>query len=288
MNRTRALRIAVTLGLVAGVIFVSLGFIRPSVEIRTTHPVSRSPYVAFSVLTDPGQMPNWVGGFVSMEETLDREAEIGNTSVLRLESGADTLVLRQVVTAFDTGRHFQIEFEGHPVRGMVDVEMTPLPDGTEIMTTSRLEGTTWWMRSVLPFMTGEMRRTQQADYARLAAIIEAESPPLVGSWAGEDQWGNEQYFRFRPDGEVRWEAAAGEERFALDGVAWHLDRNTEPLQLDLTRFGAGPLEGMGLYGIIEFLSDDSLRVDLEAAPEGQSTVRPDSFTESSIVIRRVR
>lgn len=288
MNRSRTLRIILVLAFAIGAVFIALGFFRPAVEVRTTQAVTRSPLVTFSVLTDADRLGEWMDGFVSMDRTMEREARVGNESMLRLVSGADTIALRQEVTAFEPGRQFQLRFSSDDIEGTTDVELTPMPEGTEIMTTTRLEGGSWWIRSMLPLIAREIRRSQAADYARLAALIDAADPPLIGSWAGIDQWGNEQMFQFRPEGEVRWEAAAGDERFALDGVAWRLNRDTSPLQLDLTRFEDGPLQGMGLYGIVEFLSDDSLRVDLEAGPEGQVDVRPGSFTESTVVIRRIR
>ncbi|MDA0379560.1 MAG: SRPBCC family protein [Bacteroidetes bacterium] len=283
----RSLRIALVLTLAAGVFFVSLGFFRPTVEVRTAQLVTRSPHVTFFVLTDGDRLDEWMEGFVSMERMLDRESRVGNRSVLRLATGSDTLELKQEVLAFEPGRQFQVRFEGESLEGTVDVELTPVPSGTEIMTTTRMEGATWWWRSMLPFLTGGLRQTQTGDYARLAALINTADTPLTGSWAGVDQWGNEQLFHFRPDGEVRWEAAAGDERFALDGVAWTLDRSSQPMRLDLTRFETGPLLGMGLYGIVEFISDDSLRVDLEAGPEGKDDVRPAGFTESSVFLRRI-
>lgn len=288
MNRMRALRITVALGIALGAVFVALGFFRPSVEVRTTQLVSRSPLVAFSALTDGNRLGEWMDGFVSLERTMDREAQVGNQSTLRLVSGADTVQLRQEVVAYEPGRQFLVQFHSDDVQGTIDVELTPMLNGTELMTTTRLEGTSWWMRSLLPFATRQVRASQEQDYARLAELMDTMDTPLIGSWAGVDSWGNEQLFQFRPEGEVRWEAAAGDERFALDGVAWMLNRETLPMQLDLTRFDSGPLEGLGLYGIVEFISDDSLRMDLEAGPEGRAGVRPGDFTESTVIIRRIR
>lgn len=284
----RALRITVALGIALGAVFVALGFFRPSVEVRTTQLVSRSPLVAFSALTDGNRLGEWMDGFVSLERTMDREAQVGNQSTLRLVSGADTVQLRQEVVAYEPGRQFLVQFHSDDVQGTIDVELTPMLNGTELMTTTRLEGTSWWMRSLLPFATRQVRASQEQDYARLAELMDTMDTPLIGSWAGVDSWGNEQLFQFRPEGEVRWEAAAGDERFALDGVAWMLNRETLPMQLDLTRFDSGPLEGLGLYGIVEFISDDSLRMDLEAGPEGRAGVRPGDFTESTVIIRRIR
>ena len=117
----RALRITVALGIALGAVFVALGFFRPSVEVRTTQLVSRSPLVAFSALTDGNRLGEWMDGFVSLERTMDREAQVGNQSTLRLVSGADTVQLRQEVVAYEPGRQFLVQFQSDDVQGTIDV-----------------------------------------------------------------------------------------------------------------------------------------------------------------------
>lgn len=284
----RTLRIVGFLILILLVAFVTIGFVRPSTSVETTTVVHRSPFVAFDVLVDAERLPEWMGGFVSLESVVDREDPVGNTSVLRMISGSDTLAMRQEIVRFEPAQRFTLRFESDMADGEIDVRLTAIPQGTELLTVTRFEGNSWLWKSLFFLMRGEIGRTQQEDYDRLAELVDQAETPLVGSWSGHDSQGNEQVFHFRPDGEARWEAAAGGERFTLDGVAWSLDRTTDPMSIDLTRFTSGPLQGMGLYGIIEFISDDSMRVDLEAAPVGQSGVRPDSFTGSTAVVRRMR
>ena len=284
----RTLRVVGFLILILMVAFVTIGFVRPSISVETATVVHRSPFVAFDVLVDAERLPDWMDGFVSMEAVVDRDEQVGNTSILRMVSGTDTLSMRQEIVRFDPAQRFTLQFESDMVDGEIDVQLTAIPEGTELLTVTRFEGNSWLWRSLFFMMRGEMRRTQQEDYDRLAALVNEAETPLVGSWSGQDSQGNEQVFHFRPDGEVRWEAVAGGERFELDGVEWSLDRTTDPMSIDLTRFTSGPLQGMGLYGIIEFTSDDSMRVDLEAAPIGQTQVRPDTFTESTAVVRRMR
>ena len=284
----RSLRISGAILLVLLVGFVALGFIQPSVLIETTSRTSRSPSVAFHEMTDSARLSEWMTDFVSFEPIMNREDVEGNSSILRMMSGSDTLTMRQEIVQFDTAERFVVEFESSMANGAVDVQLTAVPSGTELLTRTRLEGSSWIWRSLFPLMTGGIKRTQQADYDRLAVLVDEAPVPLEGDWAGVDGLGNEQMFHFRTDGEMRWEAASGGERFALNGVEWELDREAVPMTLDLTRFDRGPLAGMALYGILEFQGDDSLRVDLEAGPIGQDRVRPTDFTESTATLHRVR
>lgn len=277
---------AVVLALI--VAFVAVGFVKPSVTVETASRTDRSAYVAFDALTNSELVGEWMEGFVSIESVLERDEAVGNQSVLSMVTGGDTLELRQEITTWEPGEQFGLTFESKMTAGHISVQLTPLDNGTELFVRSTFEGETWWWRSLFPFFSVGLRATQQADYDRLAALVDGIEPPLTGNWAGIDAVGNEQMFQFKPNGALEWRAASGGEWFELHGLQYEVDRSAEPIALDLSGFDSPPLEGQVLYGIITFASDDSLRLDLEADPPGNASVRPESFRESAIGLRRVR
>lgn len=269
-------------------IFVGIGFAFPSVSVETASKTTRSPYVAFSVLTNSGLIGEWMRDFVDIETTLDRNTPVGNTSVLTMTIGKDTLELRQEVTHWQPGEQFGVVYDSDLFNGSLLAQLIPVEGGTEVFVQSRFEGTTWYLRSALPLMVRGLTSTQQADYDRMAALTDSIDTPIEGQWAGEDVNGDAQLFRFDSNGRLDWEAAAGDERFQLTGLSWYLSRSVKPHHLDVSGFRDGFLAGKALYGIAEFASDDSLRIDFEAGEPGQIEVRPSTFSESSIVLRRVR
>lgn len=284
----RILRITTALVLSLLVAFVAIGFVKPSVTVETTSRTERSPYVAFDALTDADLVGEWMEGFVSIESVVERDEPVGNQSELTMVTGGDTLILRQEVTVLEPGDRFALTFESDMTSGDITVQLTALEDGTELFVQSRFTGATWWWRSLFPLFAGNLRATQQADYDRLAALMDSLDTPLVGEWAGVDAMGNEQLFHFKPSGALDWRAASGEEWFELNDLHYEVDHATRPIALDLSGFASPPLAGQVLYGIIDFATDDSLRLDLEAGPPGTPSVRPDAFTESAIWLRRTR
>lgn len=287
-SSSRAIRIVAAFLIALAVAFVAIGFVNSSVTVETASSTDRSPYVAFQVLTDSNRLNEWMDGFVSMDSVLDRDTPVGNVSMLRMVSGKDTLEMRQEVIEFEPGERFVISFESDITSGTIDVQLIPVTGGTELFVRSRFEGSSWFWRSLFPLMKSEIRRTQQSDYDRLASLVDASPIPIEGNWAGVDAQGNEQLFRFSTGGRLDWRAASEGEWFELDGLQYVIDRSPVPAHIDLFGFSGPPLEGMVLFGIVDFISDDSLRLDLEPAPPGNSSARPGSFTESTVELRRVR
>ena len=284
----RILRISAALTLAGFVAFVAIGFIRPSVTVETTSQTDRSAYVAFAAVTNPDLVGDWMEGFVSIESVLDRDMAEGNQSILTMVMGRDTLELRQEIVTWEPGERFGLTFDSDMTAGQISVQLTPVETGTELFVRSTFEGATWWWRSLFPLFSGGLKATQQEDYDRLAALIDTIETPLTGNWAGVDAMGNEQLFHFNPNGALDWRAASGEEWFELDGLKYEVDRSSDPIALDLFGFASPPLAGQVLYGIIVFASDDSLRLDMVPGPPGNTSLRPDGFTDSTIGLRRVR
>jgi len=284
----RTIRISSAFLIALVVAFVAIGFVNSNVTVETASKTNRSPYVAFQVLTDSNRLHEWMDGFVSLDSVVDRDTPVGNISVLRMVSGNDTLEMRQEVINFEPGERFAIEFESDMTSGSIDVQLIQVTGGTELFVRSRFEGSSWFWRSLFPLMKSEIRSTQQSDYDRLASLIDSSEISIEGDWAGVDAQGNEQLFRFLTGGRLDWRASSGGDWFELDGLQYDIDRTHEPAHIDLSGFSGPPLEGMVLFGIVDFVSDDSLRLDLEAAPPGQESARPGQFTDSAVDLRRVR
>lgn len=284
----RALRLITALILICCVVFVAIGFVKTSVSIETTSRTDRSVYVAFDALTNATLVEYWMEGFVSLASTLSRDVPVGNQSTLTMVTGGDTLKLRQEITTWEVGERFGLHFDSEMTGGDIIVQLTALESGTELFVRSTFEGATWWWRSLFPLFASGLKATQQADYDRLAALMDTLETPLAGQWAGVDAAGNEQLFHFKSPEAMDWRAASDGEWFELTNLRYEKGWSADTMTLDLSGFSSPPLAGQTLYGIISFVSDDSLRLDLEAGPPGREDLRPDEFSASTIGLHRVR
>ena len=109
--------------------------------------------------------------------------------------------------------------------------------------------------------------------ARIAA------PSVVGEWSNPVGW----HLELRNDGTATWTIDMPDGQIISD-VTYAVDLTQEPHHFDLGPFDEGMLDGMTLYGIIEFTDRDTFRWDCEPAPtfdDGQAA-RPESFDEQEV------
>ena len=128
----------------------------------------------------------------------------------------------------------------------------------------------------------------------LAALVSlgcGNSRSLEGTWTGSDQAGNRMTFVFAADGQAEWilEPNMGGQTMPPETIrmSYETDASADPATIDFSDFDYGPLEGTTTYGIYEFTEGDAFRIDLEPAGPGQdASVRPDSFTDDTVVFTR--
>jgi len=284
----KSLRVPVAVILMAACGFWLIGVVNPEVSFETRHQVSRNAETAFEFMIDPVHLPDWVGGFVGFESVMEREEGVGSESLIRVLSGSDTLSIRQQVRAHEAGEEWVIDMEQDMFEGDTRVLFTPLVDGTEILVSTNYRGSSWFWKSMFPFLRGVLRTQQFEDYTRLGQLIETAPPTLVGEWSTADSTAAYQRFAFSRQGELTWELAAGDERLILEDVRWRFDPAVEPMQLDLDGFTSGPLDGRVLFGIVSFVHDDTLRFDADMGLPDQSDARPSAFSGSTVVMARMR
>jgi len=117
------------------------------------------------------------------------------------------------------------------------------------------------------------------------------SPSLEGTWTGTDDAGNRMTFVFADEGQAEWilEPNMGGTAMPPETIrmTYAADAAADPATIDFSDFDYEPLEGTTTYGIYEFTDDGAFRIDLEPAGPGEdASVRPDSFTDDTVVFTR--
>jgi len=127
--------------------------------------------------------------------------------------------------------------------------------------------------------------------AALALGCGGSSPSLEGTWAGQDPAGNQMTFVFEDGGTAQWIVEPMAHGAAMPAetvrMKYVTDASATPAQIDFSDFDFEPLQGTTTFGIYEFTGDDAFRLDLEPAGPGEDeSVRPDSFTSSTVTFHR--
>ena len=121
------------------------------------------------------------------------------------------------------------------------------------------------------------------------AVLSCARPPdpLAGHWVSVGSEGSTRTSHvFEEDGRAQWILQLSEDTDTFK-VAYEVRYDTTPIQLDMGPWGAGPLAGQTLYGIVELQGPDRFRVDFEPAdPGGDGSERPIGFSEQAMTFVR--
>ncbi len=283
----RKITVAGIVLLVCVLAFISIGLMYPEVTYKSSIEVSRGSATAFSVVMDIDQMENWMEGYVSGETLVEHDDFIGNRYRFEFEDEGEVLVLEEEIVSYVENKEVGFNVTHEIMDLDLRMSFVETPSGTTITGSNTVRATNFVVRSLLPLMKGSMASDQMNSYRRLAELIEDSPTSIVGEWTGKGGKGNEQLFTFRGNGTMDWFVDAGGNQFSLEGMFYERDATRSPQTLDLMGFKSGPLTDRTLFGIIEFIGEDSLRFDAEAGAIGDSSVRPAFFTESTTIYSRI-
>ncbi len=105
---------------------------------------------------------------------------------------------------------------------------------------------------------------------------------LLGSWEGQNDTRGSMSFTFSADQTATWvvQLPSGPETMNLSYAAAARDGR---LCIDLSGFETGPLVGFVMYGLVEFVDEDTLRMDLEPGPPGNDDPRSIALTSQDVI-----
>lgn len=132
-------------------------------EARTT--IAASSADVYAVLSDPATYPDWLTGaqrirhvdadFPRRGATFDHEVGPSRTATVADDSKA---------LIDDPPRRLQLEVHVGPVTGLVDFQLHPTGEGTEVVFR---ESVTGWLGVAMPVLRGPLHARNKASLARL-------------------------------------------------------------------------------------------------------------------------
>jgi len=126
------------------------------------------------------------------------------------------------------------------------------------------------------------REEPSADAAAQAADASTPEHLLIGTWRGGNPTRGSMAFTFEPDGSAIWvvDLPTGPDTMRIVYEATPAEGD---MLIDLSGFDHGPLAGLVMYGRGAFDGTDSLRIDFEPGPAGESGRRPGDLTSTDVV-----
>jgi len=272
-----------------GILLVALGLLtigifNPEIRISTDLTVSRSEAASFHVLSSPSNVSNWIEGIGRQEALVEHPERVGNTYRLTHTDGTEW---EASIEDLEDNTRIVMTLKDSRAEMRVEAEVFPSSGGTRVHFETTIRGTTIFYRTLMPFVKGNISKSQSRINQNWVTLIESATESLVGAWSGRDASGSEQLFEFRTDGTLDWKVSSDAGVFQLINLLYLRNEKVHPETLNLSGFESGPLAGLTLYGLIDLSRPDTLIFDAEAGNSDDPSVRPTGFTDSAVTYIRV-
>lgn len=143
-------------------------------SIKVTVTVNAPAQRVWEFFMNPDYLKNWLTGFVSVEQLSGKPGEPGSTSKLRfMERGKQMEVIEKVLRV-ETGQQYSFQMAHEGLDILTDVRFVSLGQLTEIIQAVQFSPRGIFMKIMMPFIKGEMKRRMGKDLQKLKEFIEGK------------------------------------------------------------------------------------------------------------------
>lgn len=157
------------------IIFLLIGFIKPSLsyncEIMVDKPIEESGYVA----QDEERMSEWLEGFIKIEHVSGTPKTVGNVSNVYFETNGKEMVVKRTITAIKLFESMESLSETDFMNMEYSVNMTAIGEKTKISSSTTVKGNGIFAKSLMVFMSGSLEKSEETNLAKLKNTIEANT-----------------------------------------------------------------------------------------------------------------
>lgn len=139
--------------------------------------IERPPDEVWAVVSDLGTHLEWRPALVDFRQVSEGPLAVGSRIREVLRWGGRELVLDDVVTALEPGRHFGITGGWKAADFDLDIHLEPTGEGaTRVTFDWPLRPKSLLMKAVAPFVKGTMQRATAEEARLLKAVVEGRPP----------------------------------------------------------------------------------------------------------------
>lgn len=157
------------------IIFLLIGFIKPSIsyncEIMVDKPIEESGYVA----QDEERMSEWLEGFLKIEHVGGKPKTAGNVSNVHFTNNGKEMVVKRTITAIKPFESMESLSETDFMNMEYSVNMAAIGEKTKISSSTTVKGNGIFSKSLMVFMGGSLKKQEEMNMAKLKKTIEANT-----------------------------------------------------------------------------------------------------------------
>jgi uncharacterized protein YndB with AHSA1/START domain len=160
---------------VLGVIFISIGFIKPEVsyycEIMVDKPVAES----WAVIQDEEKMDEWLIGYQKSEPVSGTPGTVGAVSDIHFDNNGEQMVIRETITEIVPNESISMTFTSDFMDMDYKLTMASVDGKTKINTYSTARGNGVFSKSIMALLAGTIEGQEETNLANLKKTIEQNS-----------------------------------------------------------------------------------------------------------------
>ncbi len=161
---------AIGIGVLA-LLYCVAALLMPPTHYETRFEVDKPVNIVWKLFTDESRLAEWLEDFKSLEPISGEPNQVGSKYRLTFEEAG---VMEEELLTFVENQEFSFRLSHPWIVSNVVVRFQELGGRTTIITENEVQGC-GLIRPLIPFMSSCMEECQQRSYAKLKALIEAES-----------------------------------------------------------------------------------------------------------------
>ena len=141
------------------------------VTITINKPVEK----VWELFMDPGNLKNWLTGFVSAEPISGNVGETGSVSKLKFMERGKLIEVKETVMAATPNQQYTFKMEHNAFHAKTDIRLVSLGNLTEFIQTVEFFPKGFMMKIMMPIVKGAMKKQMANELINLKNFIETKS-----------------------------------------------------------------------------------------------------------------
>lgn len=143
-------------------------------EFQTKIQVNQPVAEVFAKFMDIDNMGKWLTGFKKIETVSGNPGDVGSKYKLTFEEKGKEIVMDEEVLEVKENEKFVFRMEMPQMSSHSDVEFHSVNSGTEVVSSTTVEGKGFMWKLAIPMMKSQMKKRQEQDFNKLKALLEFE------------------------------------------------------------------------------------------------------------------
>ncbi|HVG41898.1 MAG TPA: SRPBCC family protein [Chitinophagaceae bacterium] len=140
--------------------------------IKVTTTINATPQKVWEQFMNPDNLKHWLTGFLSAKHLSGTIGEAGSISQLKFMERGKEMEVTETVLFSNPNRQYTFRMESASFSTQNDIRLISFGNRTEIIQTAQFQPNGFFMKLIIPFIKGEMKKRMLNELLKLKNFIE--------------------------------------------------------------------------------------------------------------------